>query len=256
METPPHHETTRTARPPQENTDAWFPVTRWSVVQSAGHDTSPQAAEALEQLCEAYWFPLYAYVRHQDYSPHDAQDLTQGFFAAFLKRDDLSDLAPDKGRFRAFMLACLKHFISNERDRARALKRGGGKPPVSWDELQAEERYQGEPSRNLSPDRLFEKQWALALLERVLSRLASEQNAAGKAAHFDCLKCYLTADKRQIPYAEAAESMNMTEGAVKVAVHRMRRRYRELLRDEVAQTVASPDMVDDELHALFAALGS
>jgi RNA polymerase sigma-70 factor (ECF subfamily) len=229
-------------------------VTRWSVVRTAGQDSSPDAKAALAQLCSVYWFPLYAYVRHQGHSVHDAQDLTQGFFAAFLAGDYLGGLAPEKGKFRAFLLACLKHFLSNQRDRERALKRGGDQVPVSWDAMDAEQRLAHQPRHDLAPDRLYEREWALTLLDHVLMRLEEEMVRGGKKRQFECLKGCLAINRESLPYAEVAEQLEVSEGAVKVAVHRLRRRYRRMLREEIAHTVMAPDMVDDELQALFAAL--
>lgn len=248
------HTSDRTTSPrPGEGGDA-FPVTHWSIVRAAGQGDSRQSARALEELCRTYWFPLYAYVRRRGYSAHDAQDMTQGFFAAFLARDPFVDLEPERGKFRAFLLACLKHYISNARDHARALKRGGGQAPVSWDTVEAEERFVRTPCEDLTPDRVYERQWALALLDHVLTRLEAEMRAKDKMQLFDCLKGCLTIDRSSLPYADVARQLDMTEGAVKVAVHRLRGRYRELLREEIAHTVDSPELVNDELQALFAAL--
>ena len=240
----------------QGDSNDWFPATRWSVVRAALQESSLEARDALTQLCEVYWFPLYAYVRHRGYSAHDAQDLIQGFFASFLSRDPGGRLDPEQGKFRAFLLACLKHFLSNERDRARALKRGGQHALISWDALDAEERFRHQSADHLSPDRLYEKQWALALLDHVLSRLEAEMVSRGNARRFECLKGCLALDREALSYAEAARQLGMTEGAVKTAVHRFRRRFREILQEEISHTVTAPGQVEGELQALFASLTS
>lgn len=234
----------------------WFTTTHWSVVLSARDRKSPQSERALAALCETYWFPLYAYVRRSGHTSHDAQDLTQDFFARLLEKDFLKDVQQTRGKFRSFLLAALKHHLSHQRERARTKKRGRGLVPFSLDFADAENRYNLEPEDPATPERLFERRWALTLLDRVLRRLEDEHARAGKANTFAGLKEFLTAGRGSRPYRRVAEELAMTEGAVKVAVHRLRRRYRELLKEEIAQTVADPAEIDDELCELFAAVGS
>jgi len=233
----------------------WFTTTHWSVVLSARKRKSPQSERALAALCETYWFPLYAYVRRSGYSSHDAQDLTQDFFAQLLEKDFLKDVDHRRGKFRSFLLAALKHYLGHQRERARAKKRGGGRAPFSLDFNDAENRYHLEPQDPATPERLYQRRWALTLLDRVVGRLEDENVRAGKAETFAGLKEFLTAGRESRPYGRVAESLGTTEGAVKVAVHRLRRRYRELLKEEIAQTVADPAEIDDELRELFAAVG-
>ncbi len=229
-----------------------FAATRWTVVLSAGQAPSPQAGRALEELCRAYWYPLYAYVRRRGYDVQEAEDLTQEFFARLLAKNYLADVDRTKGRFRSFLLGSLKHFLANEWDRARAAKRGGGQPPLSLDTRTAETRYRSEPADELTPEKLLDRQWALALLDQVLARLQAEFVADGKGAQFSQLKLFLTEGKGTTSYAAVATKLQTTEGAVKVAVHRLRRRYRELLREEISHTVATPAEIDEEIRHLFA----
>ncbi len=231
-----------------------FATTRWSVVIAAGSPSSPKSAAALSHLCQAYWYPLYAFVRRQGHSAHDAQDLTQEFFARLLEKNYLAAVSREKGRFRSFLLASLKHFLANEWDKARALKRGGGQEIIHLDAHDAETRYHLEPKEVQSADKIYERRWAMTLLDRVLERLREEQVAAGKAEQFELMKTCLMGERAAQPYAELAGQLKMTEGNVKVIVHRLRQRYRELLRSEIAETVASPADVDEELRQLFAAL--
>ncbi len=233
-----------------------FATTHWSVVVAAGHGSSPQAQEALATLCRVYWYPLYVFIRRQGMSAEDAQDLTQEFFARLLEKDFLAMVDRQKGRFRSFLLAACKHFLSNERDRARAKKRGGGRELISIDADQAESRYRLEPAHDLTPEKLFERRWALTLLDQVLTLLKNEFSLAGKAEVFDHLKVFLTGDKSQTSYHLVAAELGMTEGAVKVAAHRLRKRYRELLREEIAKTTSEPNAIEDEIGDLFTALGS
>jgi RNA polymerase sigma-70 factor (ECF subfamily) len=226
------------------------------VVLTAGHGSSPQAGRALEELCRAYWYPLYAYVRRRGHSPHEAEDLTQEFFARLLAKNYLADVDREKGKFRSFLLASLKHFLANEWDRARAAKRGGGQPHLSLDVQTAETRYRSEPADDLTPEKLLERQWALALLDQVLARLRAEFAADGQEKQFDELKVWLTEGKGATSYAAVAATLGTTEGAAKVAVHRLRRRYRELLREEISHTVATPAEIDEEIRHLFAAFAS
>jgi RNA polymerase sigma-70 factor (ECF subfamily) len=232
-----------------------FATTHWSVVQLAARNDTTRAQRALSALCEAYWYPLYAYVRRQGRSPHDAQDLTQEFFARLLESNSLANLNPARGRFRAWLLASLKHFLANEWDRARAAKRGGGQKIISLDETEAEERYKLEPPDELSADKIFERRWAMTLLDSVLVKLRAEYVGDDKQRLFDALKPCLAGSREAQPYAEIARELGMSEGAVKVAVHRFRQRYRELLRSEIAQTVSSAAEVDEEIRYLFSVLG-
>ena len=228
-----------------------FEPTQWSIVLAAGKD-QPEARGALEHLCSTYWYPLYAFVRRQRYGPQDAQDLTQEFFARLLEKQWLADVDRSKGRFRSFLLAAMKHFLANEWDHARAQKRGGGRVPISLDAMTAESRYAMEPAALETPERVFERRWALTLLDRVLNHLRDEFAKAGKLAVFDELKSALAGDKT--PYSEIGARLGMSEGAVKVAVHRLRGRYRDLIRAEVAQTVDSEAEIEDELRSLMSAL--
>jgi RNA polymerase sigma-70 factor (ECF subfamily) len=230
-----------------------FATTRWSLVVAAADTSSPQARDALTALCAAYWYPLYAFIRRQGYDAAEAEDLTQGFFTRLLEKDDLVDVDRRKGRFRSFLLASCKHFLANERDRARALKRGGGRKLFAIDSHDAEGRYSREPAHVETPERLFDRRWALTLLDLVLDRLGDEMNRARKGPLFDRLKAALLGEQ-SASYARLAEELTMTEGAVRVAVHRLRGRYRELLREEIGQTVDDPAAVDDEIRDLFAAI--
>jgi len=231
-----------------------FTTTHWSVVLAAGQHDSPQATTALETLCRAYWFPLYAYLRRRGCSPEDGQDLTQEFFARLLSTHALGSVHPVKGRFRSFLLASLGHFLANEWDKARALKRGGGQPLISLDA--AETRYRAGPSENMSADRIFERQWALTLLAQVAANLREDYHAAGKGRLFDALQIYLSGDKGLPPYRETAEKLSLNLDALKKAVERLRRRYGELLRQEIAHTVSNPGEVDEEIRYLRSVLGA
>jgi RNA polymerase sigma-70 factor (ECF subfamily) len=223
-------------------------------VLAAGHPSSPGAQDALEQLCRTYWYPLYAHVRHRGYSPEDAQDLTQEFFARLLAKQWLSTADRSRGRFRTFLLGAFSHFLANEWHRAHCQKRGGGRELVSWDQATAENRYLAEPADDLTPEKIYQKRWAATLLEQVLSRLRAEQVAAGKQAFFEAMESYLWGGRSALSHANQAAALGLSEGALKVAVHRLRRRYRELLRAEIAQTVDGPDEVDDELRELMTVL--
>jgi RNA polymerase sigma-70 factor (ECF subfamily) len=227
-----------------------FPSTHWSIVLNAGTGPATVAREALEKLCRVYWYPLYGFIRRQGRSPEDAQDLTQEFFARFLEQETFRRADADRGRFRTFLLACLKHFLVSDWRKATAAKRNAG-PLVSLDQDEAEERYQAEPSDQLAPDKVFEKRWAAALLEQVLRRLGQEYAAQGKQQLFEKLKLNLWGNRDVAPYAELAPQLGLSEGALKVAVHRLRQRYLEMLRSEVAQTLANPADVDDELRHLI-----
>jgi len=231
-----------------------FTTTHWSVVLAAGQRETPESVTALETLCRAYWHPLYGYLRRRGRSPHDAQDLTQAFFARLLEKDYLQAVDPRKGKFRSFLLAALEHFLANEWRNARTQKRGGRFLFVSLDDTEAEQRYLQVPGSNLSPEQFFEQQWASTLLQRVLSRLREEFLTAGKGLQFEELKVFLTGDKSVNTYAELAVTLSTTEAALKMSISRMRRRYGELLREEIAQTVSRPEEIPGELQALFAAL--
>jgi RNA polymerase sigma-70 factor (ECF subfamily) len=226
------------------------------VVLAAAHGPSPGSAEALATLCQAYWYPLYAFVRRQGHGPEDAQDLTQEFFARLLEKDYLRVADAERGRFRSFLLAAFKHFLSKERDRARALKRGGGRPVLRLDFQAGEERYHREPAHDQTAEKVYERRWALTLLDQVLAAVEADYVRSGKPQLFERLKGFLTSDREADSCAAAAQELGMTEGAVKVAVHRLRRRYRLLLRAEIGQTVAGPDEVDEELRHLSRALAS
>lgn len=231
-----------------------FAVTHWSVVLAAGRSDSTHARSALEKLCRTYWQPIYAYVRRQGNSPHDAQDLTQEFFARLLQRPFLSRVGPEKGRFRSFLLASMNNFLANEWDRARAVKRGGRVNIISLDDESAESRYIQEELPDLNADRLYERRWATVLLEETLGRLQAESAATGKSLLFDAFKGYLEADPKPGDYQRLAATLGWTQGAVAVAVHRLRARYRELVAEEVAKTVAEPQEIEDEMRRLMAAL--
>jgi RNA polymerase sigma-70 factor (ECF subfamily) len=236
--------------------DGRFATTHWSVVLAAGRPKSGSYQQALETLCQTYWFPLYAYLRRHGCNSHQAQDYTQAFFTTILDKGGLSLADPKRGKFRSFLLASLKHFLSNERARNRAKKRGGGKKALSLDFKNAESQYALEPRDELSPEKLFERSWALTILDRTMARLRAEAVSTNKQKLFERLKPYLTAGKGSAPYRDVAEDLGITEGAVRTAVHRLRKRYRELLRDEIAQTVTSDDQIDEEIRDLFTALGS
>ena len=233
-----------------------FQTTHWSVVVRAGQQASVQSAEALEKLCRTYWFPLYAYVRRRGYEPTEAQDLTQDFFIRFLEKGYLTHADRQKGKFRSFLLTALNHFLVNEWRRAQAIKRGGGGPLISLDDETAESRYAREAATHLTPEKVYERRWALTLLDQALGRLGEEFAAAGQGREFDRLRGFLTTEAGESRYAEVAEELGMTSGAVGAAVHRLRRRYRDLVREEIAHTVASPAEVDEEIRWLFTAVGS
>jgi len=210
----------------------------------------------MSTLCRAYWYPIYAYVRRLGYSADEAEDLTQGFFTRVLEKHYLRDFQRERGRFRSFLLTALKHFVANERDWAHAQKRGGPRPPLPLDDaLQgAERRYDIEPRDDLTPDRIFERQWALAVLERVQDRLQTEMIESGRQTQFDRLKGLLLGEEADLGYRALAVELETTEGALKVAVHRLRQRFKELLREEIAHTVATPGEVGEELRHLLTAL--
>jgi RNA polymerase sigma factor (sigma-70 family) len=231
-----------------------FATTHWSLVLAAGKGASADAKGAVAALCQTYWYPLYAYVRRQGHQPNDAQDLTQEFFAQLLEKNYLQSADPERGRFRSFLLTAFKRFLTKEYEREKAKKRGGGTKLLPLDFEAGEKRYNLEPAHEAPSERIYEQRWALTLLDRVFARLRDEFEHAGKQKEFACLKAYLTGETGTPAYQEAATELEMTEGAVKVAVHRLRRRYRDLVREEIAQTVARPEDIDEELRHLFAAL--
>jgi len=206
-------------------------------------------------LCETYWYPVYAFIRRQGADADEAMDLTQGFFARLLERRDLAAVDRARGRFRSWLVAAVKHYLANERDRARADKRGGGRKAISIDAADAESRYRLEPSHELTPERVFERRWALTLLNQVLSTLRAESEAEGKGAVFDALKDCIGGRPADARYREAGDELGMNEGAVRMAAHRLRRRYRELLRRQIAETVETSDQIEDEINFLFEAVG-
>jgi DNA-directed RNA polymerase specialized sigma24 family protein len=231
-----------------------FATTRWSLVAAAQDPASPQAQEALAVLCRTYWYPLYAYIRRHGYSADQAQDLTQGFFAGFLEQHVLEVVDRAKGKFRSFLLTACKHYLAHERGRAQAQKRGGGRKLLSLDFDDAEARYGTEPAHTLTPEKLFARRWGLALLDQVLARLREEFAQKGKGALFDHLRVFLLGEKNALPLGGVAQQLGMTPGAVKVAAHRLRSRFRELIREEIARTVENPEDIVDEIRELFAAL--
>ncbi len=233
-----------------------FATTQWSIVIAAGDAGREDARDALSQLCDTYWYPLYAYVRQRGYTAPDAQDLTQAFFARLLQKQSLRVADPQRGKFRSFLLASLDHFLANERDRAGAQKRGGGKLTLSLDLAAGESRLNLEPAHGLTPERLYERHWALTLLELVVRRLESEYQESGKARQFELLQGALGGGHERLGYDEIAAALDMNVENARQAASRMRRRYRALLREEVARTVADPSDVDDELANLFDALGN
>ena len=231
-----------------------FVTTHWSVVVSAGQSDSTRAQTALAKLCETYWYPLYAYVRRRGYSPEDAQDLTQEFFARLLARNWVGDADPLKGRFRTFLLTAMNHFLADEWDRLKAQKRGGGQRVLPLEVQTAESRFQSEPPDPLTPEKIYERRWAQTLLETVFEQLRQAYEAEGKAALFAELKGSLTQARAAVPYPELTGRLKLSEGALRVAVHRLRQRYRELLRAEIAHTVTEPGEVEEELRYLFRVL--
>lgn len=224
------------------------------MVVEAGRRSSPESADALATLCEIYWFPLYAYVRRQGQSIEDAQDLTQAFFTHLLDKQTLRVADRERGHFRSFLLASLKHFLAKHWRRAAAEKRGGGRAPIALDFDDGENRYRIEPSHESTPEKLFERQWGLTVLARALTTLRTEFEEAGKAARFASLKVYLGGEKSRVPYRALACQLETSEGAIKVAIHRMRRRYRAILREEISDTVGPGHDIDDELRRLFDAV--
>ena len=235
--------------------DDIFATTHWTVVLAAGRRSTPQSALALEELCRAYWFPLYVYVRRRGHSKADAEDLTQAFFARLLEKNDFASVNAKCGRFRAFLLASLKHFLANEWDKSQRQKRGGGSAHLSLDWQSADTKFQVAATNEPGPEQAFDREWALTLLAKVIGRLQAENETNGHGKQFARLKVFLTADKDESSYREAANHLGMDETAVRVAVHRLRKRYRQLLRDEISQTLSNPADLDEEMKALFNAFG-
>jgi len=237
------------------SSDAWFVTTHWSVVLSAQEKNSAQSAAALETLCLTYWYPLYAFVRRQGRNPEDAQDLTQGFFARLLEKDYLKSVAQEKGKFRTFLLVALKRFLANEWDRQHAQKRGGFVPILSIDQELAEGRFASEPLAGVEAEQLFDREWAVALLDQTMKRLQEEYVSTGRARLFEALRDLIVKAESGLPYAKVAAQLNFTEAAVKMAVHRLRARYREILKGQIAETVSSAGEIEEEIRHLFAAFG-
>jgi DNA-directed RNA polymerase specialized sigma24 family protein len=240
----------------ESNTDApqpagRFQTTHWSVVLLAAQEQSAGRAAALEKLCHAYWYPIYVFARRKGCGEEDAKDLTQQFFSRLLQRNDFAGVDPQKGKFRTFLLTSFTHFLSNEYDRANALKRGGGNAIFSLDELLSDQLNKFEPAGDCSPANLFDQRWALAVLERALNQLNTEMSAAGKSGQFELLKTFLTADSPEGRQEGLAQKLGVADSSVAVMVHRLRQRYRELVRAEVAHTVSSPTELEEEMRHLF-----
>jgi RNA polymerase sigma-70 factor (ECF subfamily) len=231
-----------------------FPNTHWSVVLAAGRNDTTRAQSALADLCQIYWYPLYAFIRRRGYSTEDAQDLTQGFFAQLLAHNWVGDANREEGHFRTFLLTALSRFLANEWDRVRAQKRGGGAEVLPFDTTAAESRYSNGRDSSLAPDQLYDRQWAMTLLDRALNRLSAEHAESGKTTEFTVLNPALTAARGDIDYAMMAGQLGMTETAVRMAVHRLRKRFRAVFREEIAQTVTSPNELEEEIRHLMAAL--
>lgn len=231
-----------------------FETTSWSLVLAASLNPTPDSRKALATLCQTYWNPVYAFIRRNGHSPDQSQDLTQGFFARLIEKNYLEDADRQRGRFRSFLLASVKHFLANEWDRSHALKRGQGQVPLSMDVIQAENWYVPAATEQVTPERLFEQRWALSLLERVMARLRAEFADAGKGELFESLAGFLNSDSDPARYEELAVKMGLSAGALRMSVHRMRRKYRRLLRAEIAETVSTPEEIDDEIRFLLATL--
>jgi len=234
-----------TARVPHD----YFVTTRWTAVRQAGQADSSLASQALAELSRTYWYPLYVYVRRRGYSSHDAEDLTQGFFARLLRLNSLAEVSPERGKFRALLLASMKNYLQGEWDRASAQKRDV-RQTLSLDFEEAETRYHREPSENIPPELVFDRQWALTLLERVVQHLREEYDVSGRGAVFHGLSHAITVGEDQIPHAELAARLGLSEEAVRVAAHRLRKRYRQMLREEIAGTVADEAEIDAEMAYL------
>jgi RNA polymerase sigma-70 factor (ECF subfamily) len=228
-----------------------FATTSWTQVLAAREAPSTESRQALEGLCQAYWYPLYAFVRRQGNGPEESRDLTQGYFAQLLEKGYLEDFDPSLGRFRVFLKASVKNFLSKERDKAHAWKRGGHARIVSLDADEVEGRYRYEPVERLTPEEIFERRWALTLLERVLGKLRQEFDEADRGQEFEKLKGYLTGEESKVLYRDVAEELGSSEAAVRTSVHRLRQRFGKLLRQEIAETVSSPNEIDDEMRHLL-----
>ncbi|EDY19297.1 RNA polymerase, sigma-24 subunit, ECF subfamily [Chthoniobacter flavus Ellin428] len=242
-------------RPSTASPGAHFATTRWTVVMAARDKASPESASALQALCAGYWPPLYAFVRRLGNSPQDAEDLTQEFFARLLQKDWLDAVERDRGRFRTFLIMAVKRFLANEWDKSRAARRGGGQALVSLDAEFAEQCYLADAGPALSADHLYERRWALTLLEQAMARLRTEYESDGRGEDFGRLKIHLTAERGEIPYDEIARELGASEGAARVAVHRLRKRFREVFRATVADTVSSAEDVEAEMHYVVEVLG-
>jgi len=230
-------------------------TTQWSQVLAARDGSDTEARRALEALCQTYWQPLYAYIRHQGSDPDEASDLTQAYFTELLEKDFLADVDPEKGRFRSFLLASLRHFLSHQRERAGTLKRGGGTRTLSLDTDVAEERYSSEPATGRTPEEVFERRWAMTVLGRALATLRQESTSEDHRQRFESLKPYLTGEEPRKPYREVGVELGMTELAVRKAAHRLRRRFGQVLREEIAETVAVDDAIDEEVRHLLTVIG-
>jgi RNA polymerase sigma factor (sigma-70 family) len=241
-------------RPDGKSAD--FSTTHWSLVLAAGEERNAQRQTALSQLCQTYWMPLYSYARRRVSDTHEAQDLTQAFFERLLEKNYVGDADPQRGRFRAFLITSFKHFLAKDRDFSQALKRGGGQSIISLDFESGDSHVAMQPSKGLTPDQIFERQWAITLLEHVVRRLEREQDRAGKASQFQLLKNSIISRSERTSNAAMAHELGMTESAARMAASRLRSRYRELLREEIAQTVARPEDIDDEIRHLFATFAS
>jgi RNA polymerase sigma-70 factor (ECF subfamily) len=233
-----------------------FATTHWSVVFAAAHNSAPGARAALEKLCGTYWYPLYAYIRRQGHDRHDSEDLTQAFFTWLLDGEQLVAADPELGKFRSFLLVRLKHFLSDERKRSRAQKRGGGRPLISLDAATAEARYGLEPATEWTAEQIFDRRLAMTVLEQTVARLREEYVQAGRLELFEELKHFPPGTKGESSYAEVAARLGLTTSAVTSAIHRMRTRHRDLLREEIAQTVSTPGEVDDELRYLISVMAA
>jgi RNA polymerase sigma factor (sigma-70 family) len=231
-----------------------FQTTSWSLVLQAAGQPSTQAHAALTELCQTYWHPVYSFIRRSGYRPDQAQDLAQGFFMVLMEKNYVGDADRQRGRFRSFLLTSVKHFLANQRDRAHALKRGGGRTTVSIDLMEAEGWYAPAAVELTTPESIFERRWALCLLEQVMTRLRDEFAGMGKAMHFEKMSAFLSGDPEGARYEELAAELGTSAGALRVAVHRMRRKYRNILRDEIAETVSGPDEIDAEIRFLLSTL--
>jgi RNA polymerase sigma-70 factor (ECF subfamily) len=245
---------TDTALTEAEGRAQWFATTHWSVVLSAGDSGSAQAGAALEDLCKSYWYPLYAYVRRRGHDSEAAKELTQEFFALLLGKKLLAGVDPTRGKFRSWLLGVMNHFLAHEWARSRAQKRGGGQAAFSLDEARAEERYELEPIDEATPEKLFDHRWALTVLDQSAVRLREEYEAAGKGQLYTSLKSFVSADGGLVSYEQAAQLLGLSQSAVKSAIHRLRQRYQELIRDEISQTVTSDAEVDEEIRYLLAVI--